>query len=176
MPRLVPRLLRSLKAPTAKPPVLNNRPRPKTRRTPAPPPPCPSLSPKGRKQSIILDSLRPIMAISKSRRHKEPYAPLRINTRLQKYTSHGDRDLPVRVMSEEERTLWASPYRALLAPFSSVTGTQYGRSQDAGKSGQILGRWESTYAIWYVCHRHMLGLSHVYASSPYPFLRQAGWR
>lgn len=126
MPRLVPRLLRHLEAPPSKPPIVNNRPRPKTRRLPNPPPPCPSLSPEGRTQSIILDSLHPIMAISKSRRHKEPYAPLRINTRIQKYTKHQGRDLhPVRTMSEEERTLWASPYRALLALFLSAFVVQF---------------------------------------------------
>ncbi|EPT02774.1 hypothetical protein FOMPIDRAFT_1159826 [Fomitopsis schrenkii] len=116
MPRLVPRLLQRLQAPPSKQPIVFDRPRPKIRQRPGPSPPCPPLSPQGRTQSIILDSLHPIMAISKSRRHKEPYAPLRINSALQKHTRNQVREWhPVQVMSEQERTLWASPYLRMLA-------------------------------------------------------------
>lgn len=154
MPRLVPRLLQRLQSHLSKQPIIKIRPRSKTPHRPAtsPPPTCPPLSPKGRTQSIILDSLHPIMSISKFRRHKEPYAPLRVHQRLKTHIRDRDRGLhPVRVMSEEERTLWASPYRASLRLFVSVANAQRGGSPNVGHDRPILCCRKPTYALWCVC-------------------------
>lgn len=119
MPRLLPRLLQrlqnvrsrqeqtvsALKRPQCGPPA------PITYR---PPPECPSLSPGGRTQSIILDSLNPILKLGKYKRHKFVPPSLRVRKRRRKTTSaerlHEYEES--RAMTVEERSYWASPYCA----------------------------------------------------------------
>ncbi|KAH9843925.1 uncharacterized protein C8Q71DRAFT_800784 [Rhodofomes roseus] len=119
MPRLIPRLIQRLQATRTKPaPVVppERRPQPKPLRLPSKPrprPPCPSLSPRGRTQSIVLDSLRPIMAVSRWRRHKEPGPRIRLSQR-RKPSDTEDQTAP-RAMTEEERELQANPYLRMLS-------------------------------------------------------------
>ncbi|KAI0921358.1 hypothetical protein AcW2_006352 [Taiwanofungus camphoratus] len=122
MPRLLPRLLQrlqnvrsrqeqtvsALKRPQCGPPA------PITYR---PPPECPSLSPDGRTQSIILDSLNPILKLGKYKRHKFVPPSLRVRKRRRKTTSaerlHEYEES--RAMTVEERSYWASPYLRMLS-------------------------------------------------------------
>lgn len=117
MPRLLPRLLQSLKKhnrhrvapviPAERHP--RHKPIPESRN----PPQCPPISPKGRTQSIVLDSLDPILSLSRYRRHKAAN-PRRRGASKRQHRATRDpeaRSQLFRGMSEEERGFWASPYR-----------------------------------------------------------------
>ncbi|EED80769.1 predicted protein [Postia placenta Mad-698-R] len=103
MPRLLPRLLKALQ--TRRPLLL-----------PQDPPQCPPISPEGRTQSIVLDSLDPILALSMYKRHKAPAPRLRaLKSRSSQKRDHEAQVPNLRSMSEEERRYWASPYLRMLS-------------------------------------------------------------
>ncbi|KAL6309745.1 hypothetical protein BKA93DRAFT_850097 [Sparassis latifolia] len=121
MPRLIPRLLRHLETARARPPStapLHTPPRRKQQEHDVDPlPQLPSLSPEGRAQSIVLDSLEPIMTIARHKRHKALPPVVKIPQPRNK----GDQPVlyvrgePRRAMSTEERALWANPYLRMLS-------------------------------------------------------------
>ncbi|PCH41293.1 hypothetical protein WOLCODRAFT_69116 [Wolfiporia cocos MD-104 SS10] len=118
MPRLLPRLLKRIKDPllprSSEQPWIPPKHRSTVVRQP-PPPKQPSLAHEGRKQSIILDSLDPILKRSRYHRHKSTYPRLRVFTSPKKRRDPALQDDLFRAMSAEERAFWSSPYLRMLA-------------------------------------------------------------
>lgn len=118
MPRLLPRLLKALQTVRLQPTPISPRRRPQRRPLllPQDPPQCPPISPEGRTQSIVLDSLDPILALSMYKRHKAPAPRLRaLKSRSSQKRDHEAQVPNLRSMSEEERRYWASPYLRMLS-------------------------------------------------------------
>jgi len=118
MPRLLPRLLDALRysrPPSAPVNIVEIRHRRKRLVTSQAPPECPSLSPKDRTQSIVLDSLDSILSLSNYHRHKASPPRLRVYKSKRRIADPTTQDARPRAMNSEERVLWSSPYLRMLA-------------------------------------------------------------
>ncbi|KAF8528789.1 hypothetical protein BU17DRAFT_37441 [Hysterangium stoloniferum] len=109
MPRLLPKLIESIKAVKHRQ-ILNRYPRKDTKGS-HPKPPSPNLSPHGRKQSILLDDVNPIIHSDAFVHHKRdaPRIPM-----VSKPKDTKDED-QLSEMAEHECKLWSNPYLRMLS-------------------------------------------------------------
>ncbi|OCH90685.1 hypothetical protein OBBRIDRAFT_581755 [Obba rivulosa] len=127
MPRFIPRLLKHLeKSPPQSTPYVFRTKQPQPRlKIQKPPPECPPLSPEGRTQSIVMDSLNPILKIGKYKRRKKLSPRVLVSKWRHKMPQTVGSIEQHRAMTEEERSYWSNPYlRMLASPIRQCMATE----------------------------------------------------
>ena len=113
MPRFLPKLVQNItstqKHHRPKHPVTRGPPSRRIRRFVPAPLPYPNFSPHGRKQSILLDDINPILHSEAFKQHKRdaPIIPFPAGRGKHSNTNHG------REMTDRECEWWSNPYREM---------------------------------------------------------------